>query len=970
MSIQTPNLDDRTWQDITNEAKRLIPQLCPTWTDLNPSDPGVTLMELMAWMTEILLYRLNRVPDKIYFRFLELLGIDLIPPQPAETWIEFKTVPTPNIDNFPEVPLHTRVSGIAEDGEKVIFETTESFNLNGSHLIRLFAQHGERYQDRTATFLTGMTSRRFNILKTEHEIPHMFYIGDPAIAMTGDDFVLKLYVILETPGRGLQISWSIWDGEKWLQTQPSRDETDNLCRSGEISFNALPPMKETHVFGFTSFWLRMELSKYSGEQTPRIFEFKKTLELKKESGIVPDRGYNSTEEIPFLPIVFQGVFFPFGRTGKINDALYISSDAFSRCSAPVTIDIRLADSYLPLRIEDIQTLELSWEYYSRSGEWLLLGVTSPIGVTNSRWGFNDASEAFTHSGKITFYIPNDIAKLDINGEIRYWIRSRIIRGSFSIKKKLNPPICTQILILYKESPSDFNYYVSYNEFQYAALNPLVENSEIFEPFIPVQDKQPEFYMGFDKAFTNKLHRLYLRLVRHGSDSPQTVWEYPAESGWKKLTLYKDGSNHLTRQGMVEFFGPPDWKNISKFGDPAYWLRVRWEKTGKHQPRLRAIHLNMVKAIQAFSFRDEILGASSGHPFQVFFLKNSPIISSNDSPPKYTPRILVRELCSSLASEITDFKKKTKEEVVEEKDPASGRVIALWVLWSQTPNFFSSGKDSRHYILDYSHSSITFGDNINGMIPPVTGAGNIKCDIYYTGGGLRGNVGRNMINAPETPIPYVDKVNNPYPAAGGADRETPQKIRERAPSMLKHLNRAVTAEDFEILAKQASTEIGLASCRPSKEGVVRLIIIPTTESNEEGGRLSPSSALIDKVREYLEPRRLITTQLEITGPSYREFSISSVIALKKNVSDQSEEIKQQITEKLTEFFNPLKGGLNGGGWPMGRSVHLSEIYYIIDNVKGVDYVSRITLDNNPAKEKVDIAEDQFPFLTATEIKISG
>src|SRR5215470_951432 len=68
--IPAPKLDDRTYADIVAEAMRLIPRYCPEWTNHNPSDPGITVLELTAWMTELILYRLNRVPEKNYRAFL------------------------------------------------------------------------------------------------------------------------------------------------------------------------------------------------------------------------------------------------------------------------------------------------------------------------------------------------------------------------------------------------------------------------------------------------------------------------------------------------------------------------------------------------------------------------------------------------------------------------------------------------------------------------------------------------------------------------------------------------------------------------------------------------------------------------------------------------------------------------------------------------------------------------------------
>src|SRR5215212_8049212 len=97
MPLPTPNLDDRHFQDIVDEAKRLIPRFCPEWTDHNVSDPGVALIELFAWMTDMLLYRVNQVPDKLYVKFLEMIGVRLDPPRPARAPVTFYlSAPLPN----------------------------------------------------------------------------------------------------------------------------------------------------------------------------------------------------------------------------------------------------------------------------------------------------------------------------------------------------------------------------------------------------------------------------------------------------------------------------------------------------------------------------------------------------------------------------------------------------------------------------------------------------------------------------------------------------------------------------------------------------------------------------------------------------------------------------------------------------------------------------------------------------------
>lgn len=77
MSLPIPNLDDRNFEDLMKEARSLIPTYNKEWTNYNPSDPGITLLELFAWLSEMVIYRVNRVPDENYRKFLKLIGIEL-----------------------------------------------------------------------------------------------------------------------------------------------------------------------------------------------------------------------------------------------------------------------------------------------------------------------------------------------------------------------------------------------------------------------------------------------------------------------------------------------------------------------------------------------------------------------------------------------------------------------------------------------------------------------------------------------------------------------------------------------------------------------------------------------------------------------------------------------------------------------------------------------------------------------------
>src|ERR1041384_1606155 len=79
MPLQIPSIDDRRYQDLVTEALARIPVHNPEWTNFNRSDPGVTLIELFAFLTESLLYRANQIPERNRRAFLSLLGVPLQP---------------------------------------------------------------------------------------------------------------------------------------------------------------------------------------------------------------------------------------------------------------------------------------------------------------------------------------------------------------------------------------------------------------------------------------------------------------------------------------------------------------------------------------------------------------------------------------------------------------------------------------------------------------------------------------------------------------------------------------------------------------------------------------------------------------------------------------------------------------------------------------------------------------------------
>ncbi|CAA6806363.1 MAG: Putative baseplate assembly protein [uncultured Thiotrichaceae bacterium] len=156
MPIPSPNLDDRTFQQLVDEAVQYIQANCPEWNNFNPADPGMTLVELFAFLTENMLYRVNRLPEKTYVEFLKLLGTELKPPAAARVKLRFTRH---NEDDLPvDIPQGTRVT-IESTGDEAppIFTLEQAIHLqSGKKDIEGYATQGKWIEAELAGLSNGM----------------------------------------------------------------------------------------------------------------------------------------------------------------------------------------------------------------------------------------------------------------------------------------------------------------------------------------------------------------------------------------------------------------------------------------------------------------------------------------------------------------------------------------------------------------------------------------------------------------------------------------------------------------------------------------------------------------------------------------------------------------------------------------------------------------------------------------------
>src|SRR3954465_1253349 len=129
MALQQIVLDDRSFQELVNEARLRINRSCPEWTEHNVSDPGITLIELFAWMTEMLVYRVNRVPDKLHVALLELLGLGLAPPSAATAGLRMRLA-APAREAI-TIPAGTTAVGPLRTAteESIVFQTLDALTI-------------------------------------------------------------------------------------------------------------------------------------------------------------------------------------------------------------------------------------------------------------------------------------------------------------------------------------------------------------------------------------------------------------------------------------------------------------------------------------------------------------------------------------------------------------------------------------------------------------------------------------------------------------------------------------------------------------------------------------------------------------------------------------------------------------------------------------------------------------------------
>ena len=658
---------------------------------------------------------------------------------------------------------------------------------------------------------------------------------------------------------------------------------------------------------------------------------------------------------------------PFGVQPRLYDAFYVGSqEAFSKKGAIITLEFTLThlDTSGDLSIDP----KLSWEYWNGKG-WQAVTI------------LKDDTDRFLQEGEgknIEFKCPVDIEETEASGQKNYWIRAKIVGGDYgreeftligtgneqkvNAESKYKLPVIRELKVnYYFDTKERLQYCLSYNnlDFQDKTADSRTEG-QLISPFIAMEDTNLNLYLGFDRALLGGPIRIFFdakELAYTEETKPKMDWNYRNQNGWKLLD-HLDETEGLIAHGHLELIGPSDFTTLSRFGQYLYWIQGSLIK-GSYEsiPELQGIYPNSTWALQAGTIKDEILGSSDGEPNQAFSFLKFPVLGGEE--------IRVRETVSEEEKQalIVALGDNAIFEVKDEK----GKVTETWVLWTEVPDFFDSVAESRHYNLDRATGQVEFGDGENGMIPP-GGDDNIKAFSYQAGGGKQGNVKTGEIKSLKSAVGGVDKVSNHVAADGGADTATLDEMLEIGPAMISHRNRAVTVEDFEWLAKQASRKVVKVRCLSNTNnkmqteiGWVKVIIVPDSLD----AKPFPSLELRKIVQRYLESHSANTLSyakhIYIDGPSYLDVDVSVDVFV--DSIDVASEVEREVRRKLNAFFHPLTGGPEGFGWDFGRDVSASDFYALLENIDGVDHVEnlRFNYNGNSGEDTVVIKRD---YLVAT------
>ncbi len=445
------------------------------------------------------------------------------------------------------------------------------------------------------------------------------------------------------------------------------------------------------------------------------------------------------------------------------------------------------------------------------------------------------------------------------------------------------------------------------------------------------------YFGFHENLDGHILRFTIDPVPIGAigvnpNDPPYQWQYwdGIARSWLPMYTELDTTKALNKEGEVIVHVPFGAASTPVNGFQAFWLcchstpAERKQANYTRSPRIREVRVESLGGTAPVSqvehVRHEDVGRSNGVSGQEFRLNYPPVLE-----------------------------RRPGETLIVEKEGGN------FEEWQEVQDFGDSKPDDRHFTLDSLSGILRLGPTLRdaggreeqyGAIPPMGRL--LSFTNYRTGGGVRGNVGASRITVLKSSIPFVAAVTNNRPATGGEDAESLEQAMIQGPKLLRARSRAVTIDDFEFLAMQATPEVARARCIPPSpdqvsagNAVSRVLIVPASSHKETvipPGELRLSTRAQTEVAQYLDARRLITSSIKVEPPVYRFVSVEVDARRRKNI--KADELRETVERHLYRLINPVHGGPDGKGWPWERNLFQSEVTALVQGVDGVEYVEAV------------------------------
>jgi hypothetical protein len=395
-----------------------------------------------------------------------------------------------------------------------------------------------------------------------------------------------------------------------------------------------------------------------------------------------------------------------------------------------------------------------------------------------------------------------------------------------------------------------------------------------------------------------------------------------------------------------------------------WVRIRVSGLNQKQStsessstqlkaRLSWVGINAARVEQLAHVTSENLGLGTGEPDQTKMLTNTPVISKSVN----------LTVNGETWQRVEDLM--TADSEISVRNPR-------WLPTAPSPS--SDPGKSKVFTVDRESGEIRFGDGLHGTRPSINAI--IRASYDY-GGGTQGNLGIGSIN--KSPgLTNGIKVTNEIPTWGGDEAESVVDAEKHISAFLRHRDRLVSADDFKIISQRTpGIELGrvevLSLFHPDpnlqqilSEGVVTLMVIPKTDSLHPDTP-EPDRLFLDTICDYLNPRRLVTTELHVCGPEYIPIWVSVGIDVVPGKDIPT--VREAVKTAIQKFLSSLEGGFEGIGWPLDKAVEKYELWAKATQVEGVSKVNNVLLakDKGAEEELVEMNGLQLPRILGLSIQ---